>query len=497
MLFSSIIFLFCFFPIVLCAYYVASPLIAGLFGENKKKAEITIKNLVLFFASLVFYAYGEKILVLLLIFSIFINYVFGYLISKKQESMPEKGNAGKLYLIMAIVVNLGILFVFKYLDFVISNLNDWFKLGISKTGIALPIGISFFTFQALSYVVDVYWKRAKAQKDPMKVGLYIALFPQLVAGPIVRYESIALQIQERSESRDLFSKGIVRFLTGLGKKVLLADFMAYFADRIFNAEASGSQLTVAMAWFGAVCYTLQIYFDFSGYSDMAIGLGKMFGFEFEENFNYPYVAKSITEFWHRWHISLSTWFRDYVFYPVLRSKLCGNIRNVMKKSGHKKLMKILPSMIAMFCVWSLTGIWHGANWTFLCWGLLFFVFQFAEEVTGYDKKWKLPGVLAHVYTMLVVLLSFVLFRAESLTQAVRYIGEMIGVRSSGIADATAWFYIKDNWVMFLIGILFVTPIGKKLEKTGLFHELCLGIILLVSIIYIMKGTYSPFIYFNF
>lgn len=464
MLFPSNIFLFCFFPVILILYYGIGSI--KPFAKNK-----LYKNIILFIGSLFFYAYGEKWLVLLLLASILMNYGFGLAVSK--------GSQKKLWLIISIIGNLSILFVFKYLDFVIANMN---RLGapFSETGIALPIGISFFTFQALSYVVDVYRGKAKAQKNPLYVGLYIALFPQLIAGPIVRYESIAEQMIERVETSEKFAEGVGRFIAGLGKKVILADGMALFADRIFKSVELNQPVSVLMAWLGAICYTLQIYYDFSGYSDMAIGLGKIFGFEFEENFNYPYISGNITEFWRRWHISLSSWFRDYVYIP-----LGGN----RKGKGR--------TYLNLFIVWLLTGIWHGAGWNFVLWGLLYFVILVVEKLTGMGKKWKLPPVISQVYTMVIVIVGWVLFNSKSLTHALAYLKNMAGIGSAGIWDSTALFYLRDNWILFVFAVVFVTPIAKKLQKIGWLYQVLLAVLFILSLIYIWKGGYSPFIYFSF
>lgn len=440
--------------------------------------------------SLFFYAYGEQLLTLLLIGSIAVNWLFGLWIGN------SKGVTRKTLLIIDILINVGVFFVYKYLDFVLMNLNRFTGAHIGLTGLSIPLGISFFTFQALSYVIDVYWEKVEVQKNPFYLGLYVSLFPQLIAGPIVRYETVENEIRHRKETIEDFAYGIERFIIGLAKKAILADTFVLFADKAFVASSSGN-ISFMGAWFGIIAYALQLYFDFSGYSDMAIGLGRMFGFHFNENFNYPYIAKSVTTFWHRWHISLSTWFRDYVFYPVQRSKLCTSMRTSMKKKGHKKLMRIIPSFVAMLAVWSLTGIWHGANWTFLCWGLLFFVFQFAEEITGFGKKWHGIPFFAHVYTLAVVLFSFTLFRAESLTLAVKYAGQMLGIGVNGMADYTTRFLIKDNFVMLAIGILASTPLLGKLFKTNWIKELLLMTLLLLSIVFVIKGGYSPFIYFNF
>lgn len=462
MVFSSIIFLFCFFPVVLFFYF-------GICRKNT-----LAKNICLLIASLVFYGYGERLNILLLLFSIAANYFFGVFLA------PGRVKHGKALLSVAVTCNIGLLFIYKYLDFTIDNINYLFKAGLPKTGIALPIGISFFTFQALSYVIDVYRGKVPAQKNPLYVGLYISLFPQLVAGPIVRYETIMEQINERKESFHGFAEGTRRFIIGAGKKVLLADTMSLFADRIMNGVAAGDRISVSMAWLGAVCYTLRIYYDFSGYSDMAIGLGKIFGFDFEENFNYPYIAKSITDFWRRWHISLSSWFRDYVYIPMggNRVSLAKQYRNIL-------------------IVWMLTGLWHGAAWNFVVWGLYYAFLLMFEKSVGYGKKWSLPPILAHIVTLFLTVIGWTIFAASSFTMLGKYLGMMFGIGANGIADASALFYIKDNWLFFLAAIAFAAPVGKKSEKTKWLGEALLCLIFVITIIYIIKGNYSPFIYFNF
>ncbi|MBP3468099.1 MAG: MBOAT family protein, partial [Lachnospiraceae bacterium] len=299
------------------------------------------------------------------------------------------------------------------------------------------------------------------------------------AGPIVRYDAIEKQMDERTETYPMFGDGVVRFIVGLGKKVLLADTMALFAGRILTTASVGNALSVSMAWLGAIAYTLQIYYDFSGYSDMAIGLGKMFGFTFMENFNYPYIAKSVSEFWRRWHISVATWFRDYVYIPL---------------GGNTNSWKTYRNI---FIVWLLTGIWHGAGWTYIAWGMLYFVVLVFERLTGLGRTRKLPAVVAHIYTMFIVIIGMVIFMAPSLSIGMRYVGNMIGIGATGWLDSTTLFYLKDNWIFFILSVLFVTPIGKKLEKVSRLHQLLLGLVLILSIIYIIKGNYSPFIYFSF
>ncbi|MGN0324847.1 MAG: MBOAT family O-acyltransferase [Lachnospiraceae bacterium] len=464
MLFPSNIFLFCFLPVVLVLYYGGCHILL--------RNNITAKNILLLIASLIFYAYGEGWFVLLLVVSMVMNYVFGLLIDRAEHQK-------KLFLILALLCNLGLLFVFKYLDFVLINCNRFFHTDFPLTKLELPIGISFFTFQAVSYIADVYRGAAKVQKNPIKLGLYISLFPQLVAGPIVRYDAIEKQMDERTETYPMFGEGVVRFIVGLGKKVLLADTMALFAGRILTTAAGGNELSVSMAWLGAIAYTLQIYYDFSGYSDMAIGLGKMFGFTFMENFNYPYIAKSVSEFWRRWHISVATWFRDYVYIPL---------------GGNTNSWKTYRNI---FIVWLLTGIWHGAGWTYIAWGMLYFIVLVFERLTGLGRTRKLPAVFAHIYTMFIVIIGMVIFMAPSLSIGMSYVGNMLGIGAAGWLDSTTLFYLKDNWIFFTLSVLFVTPIGKKLEKISRLYQFLLGLVLILSIIYIIKGNYSPFIYFSF
>lgn len=464
MLFPSNIFLFCFLPVVLVLYYGGCHVLL--------KNHMGAKNILLLAASLIFYAYGEGWNLILLIVSIGMNYLFGLMLGKRDAGR-------KAVFILALAGNLGLLFVYKYLDFVIANCNRFFHTNFPLTEIALPIGISFFTFQALSYIIDVYRGTVCVQKNPIKLGLYIALFPQLIAGPVVRYDAIERQMDERKESYPLFGEGVTRFIVGLGKKVLLADTMALFASRILREVSGGSPVSVAMAWIGAVAYTMQIYYDFSGYSDMAIGLGKMFGFTFMENFNYPYISKSVSEFWRRWHISIATWFRDYVYIP-----LGGNTRDWRTYRN-------------IFIVWFLTGLWHGAGWTYIVWGMLYFVVLTVERLTGLGRTRKLPSVVDHIYTMLIVIVGMAIFMSPSLSIAMQYLKNMFGVGASGILDASAVFYLKDNWIFFTLSVLFVTPVGKKLEKISWLYQILLGLILLLSIVYILKGNYSPFIYFSF
>ena len=467
MLFSSSIFLFLFLPLVLLAYY----LLLGRWRPGQ--------NLFLLLASLAFYAWGEPWFVLVMMASIGVNYSFGLWADRARS----RGGSVWIPVVLAAAANLGLLFVFKYLGFVLGTLN---RLGarFSVPGIELPIGISFFTFQALSYVLDVARGRGAVQRSPLKVGLYISFFPQLIAGPIVKYETVAEQIDHRRETWEDFSAGCVRFLTGLGKKVLLANQLAVVADRAFALDAGA--LPTSLAWLGSVCYTLQIYYDFSGYSDMAIGLGRMFGFRFLENFDHPYACRSITEFWRRWHISLSTWFRDYVYFPLGGSRVDSTWKHLRN----------------LFVVWLLTGIWHGANWTFVAWGLLYFVLLVLEKYGRVGRGW--PKALQWLYTMLMVNFAWVLFRADSLSHAGAYLLAMLGL--GGEESALAGFYLRENWSVLLAAVLFSAPTARwvgaraKARRSLLLDLGYAGALLLVFFVsasYLVKGTYNPFIYFNF
>lgn len=467
MLFSSTTFLFFFLPFAIVIYYTIL--------KNKRKAQ----NIFLCLISIVFYAWGEPAFVFIMLFSILINYFLGLFIGKKEQTDSKR----KIALVIAIIINISILFVFKYLSFTLTNISQLFGLNIVIPNVALPIGISFFTFQAMSYVIDVY-RGEEYQKNILNVGLYISFFPQLIAGPIVRYETVAHQINYRKETLDDFASGVYRFIIGLGKKVLLANTMAVVADTFFNGEVSNQ--SVLSAWVGAIAYTFQIFFDFSGYSDMAIGLGRMFGFHFLENFNYPYISTSITEFWRRWHISLGTWFRDYLYFPLGGSRVKSKSRLIFN----------------LFIVWLLTGIWHGANWTFIVWGLLFFVLLVFEKLSGFQKYEKLKP-LKFIYTMFFVILGWVVFRADSIQDAFTYIGTMFGSTGS-LVDNAALFYIKENVVCIFISVLASTPIFRWIHKRFLHNRIGNVItavlitgILFVSVVYIVKGTYNPFIYFNF
>ncbi len=472
MLFSSTVFLYIFLPLVLFFNFIVF-----------KKSRM-LQNINLLFASLFFYAWGEPKYVLVMIASIFANWFFGLMISKKRQN--EK--LCRFFIVLDVIFNLGVLFVFKYLSFTGNIIESLFGVDLPIPNIALPIGISFFTFQAMSYVFDVYRQKGEVQTNILYVGLYISLFPQLIAGPIVRYETIADEIKNRKETLDDFFDGFARFVVGLSKKVLLANSFAVLADQSFDAVKNGDNISVMFGWLGAIAYTLQIFFDFSGYSDMAIGLGKMFGFHFLENFDYPYISISITEFWRRWHMSLGTWFRDYLYFPLGGSR-CGRARNIFN----------------LFIVWFLTGLWHGANFTFIVWGMMYFVLLVAEKLTGlHKKKGRVINIFKWMYTILFVVLGWVIFRAESMGDALNYLGSMFGLTGNTFADGmfTGWF--KQNVILLIIGFVLSTPvfriISQKTKNSNVMGFakagglICLFVLSAASLV---SSSYNPFIYFNF
>ncbi len=469
MLFSSVIFIYLFLPCVLLVYY-------GLLRKNRNA-----QNIFLFLASLFFYAWGEPKFVLVMLLSIVCNWAFGLLV----HSARQNGSLKKARIILSLgcILNLSLLFVFKYLNFTLSNINSLFGTSF-VSDIALPIGISFFTFQAMSYVIDVYRAKGQIQKNILNVGLYIAFFPQLIAGPIVRYETVADQIQNRKETSEDFFSGFARFVAGLGKKVLLANTFAALADDIF-ALCVDKGVASLTAWLGAIAYSLQIFFDFSGYSDMAIGLGKMFGFHFLENFNYPYISASITEFWRRWHISLGTWFRDYVYFPLGGSRV-------------KSKLRLIFNLLA---VWLLTGIWHGANWTFVVWGLMYFVLLSLEKLFGLSQKGGiLKSILSRCYTLFFVIIGWVIFRADSLLHALLYIKSMFTFGADGVFLA----YFSGSAVPVALGIILSTPLLKCISVRlgcnsffAVIRAMALVAVFVLSIASLVSSSYNPFIYFNF
>ena len=466
MLFSSIPFLYYFLPCVLLLYFLAP-----------KK----LKNAVLLLSSLVFYAWGEPIYVLLMISSVVSGYILGLLI-EKFRAKP----LGSVFLIASVVISLGLLVYFKYADFFIANFNAVFGLSVPLLRIALPIGISFYTFQLLSYTIDVYRGTVAAQRNFITLAAYIALFPQLIAGPIVRYADVAAQLTSRTHSFDKIALGIRRFVLGLAKKILIANALGELCD-IFRASGDKS---VLFYWLYAVAFTLHIYFDFSGYSDMAIGLGKIFGFDFMENFRFPYISASITEFWRRWHISLGSWFRDYVYIP-----LGGN------RVGKAKWLRNI------FIVWLLTGFWHGAAWNFIVWGLLFAVLLVVEKL-WLQRPLQKTKVLKHIYVLLFVILSFVIFNATDMRQALSDLGAMFGAGNIPFYSAEWSYYLRSYAVILGLAVLGATPLPQKLlaavrrRKAGetllnIAEPIVLAALLLVMTAYLVDGSFNPFLYFRF
>lgn len=465
MIFSSITFLYFFLPAVILVYLVMPA-----------KA----KNSVIFISSLFFYAWGEKLLVLLFLGSIIFGWIMGLLIEKKRNSPWSK-----VFLIFAVIVNLGILFYFKYTDFFIQSINQSLKISIPLLKIALPIGISFYTFQLLSYEVDVYRGTVPSQKSFIDFGTYVAMFPQLIAGPIVRYSDIQTQLKNRQHTLEKTSQGIGKFILGFSKKVLIANSLGQFTA-FFRTS---TDLSVLYYWLYALAYMLQIYFDFSGYSDMAIGLGKIFGFEFNKNFDYPYISKSITEFWRRWHISLGTWFKDYVYIP-----LGGN-----RKGKGRQIFNI-------FVVWMLTGLWHGAAWNFVLWGIYFAILLIIEKL--FLKKFlDKHNIFAHIYLLFLILLGFVLFNASSLNQAVSDIAGLFSFGKLPLISAEAIYYLKSYGIIIALAVIFATPLpknlyiklsGTKAEKFLMIAEpLVLAFLLIIGTAFLVDGSFNPFLYFRF
>lgn len=474
MVFSSVVFLFLFLPIVLLAYFAV-----------KGKA----RNLVLVIASLFFYAWGEPVYLFLMIFSILFSYGMGRLIDrKKKENDP---GAAKLWLICSIFVHIGLLVVFKYTDFLLENANHLFHTHLPLANIALPIGISFYTFQILSYVIDVYAGKVAVQKNVIHLAAYVSLFPQLIAGPIVRYETVEKELVHRVESIDEFALGARRFIVGLGKKVLIANTIGQLYDTVHALP--DDQQSVLLLWLAAVSYTFQIYYDFSGYSDMAIGLGRMFGFHFLENFNYPYMSASITEFWRRWHISLSSWFRDYVYIP-----LGGN--RVGKWKQYRNII----------IVWLLTGIWHGAQWTFVGWGLYFCVWLILEKVYLLKLLQKLPKFVGRIYAMVLVVISWTMFAASDMGDFFHSIKGMFGCASLAFVNENTLYYLTSYAILFVVAAVGATNVPKNLadfffatgkrERSVFFggvHIVLLFGLFFLCVAYLVSASFNPFLYFRF
>ena len=469
MVFSSLIFLFAYLPLTLLCYYAVPR---------------KWRNIVLFVFSLLFYGWGEPIYILLMVLSITSAYLFGFLIERHREKQPRRA---KWAMILSVAVNLSFLFFFKYYNFFAENLSllPFVQIPTVK-GLKLPIGISFYTFQIISYTVDLYRNDCALQKNYVSFGTYVTLFPQLIAGPIVRYRDVDEQLTKRRETVDDFAAGVARFCVGLSKKVLVGDMLAA-ANEYFKASASLGSTTLG-AWLTVICYTLHLYYDFSGYSDMAIGLGKMLGFHFPENFNYPYIAKSITEFWRRWHISLSTWFREYVYIP-----LGGNRKGLSRQ------------ILNLFAVWLLTGFWHGASWNFLLWGLYFFVILVLEKLFLLKLLERIPRLLRHLYTMTVVTVGFLIFSFTDAAAGLSCFGALFGVGVVGVTLPSVTYQLCRNLPLLLIAAVGATPLPRRLwerltrryPRLRLLIPILCAAALLISAAYMVDSTFSPFAYTQF
>ena len=459
MVFSSIPFLFFFLPIVLICYYLVP---------------FKLKNYVLLVFSLIFYAWGEPVYIILMIFSCLLNYFYAL--------YHDKVKNRKLLFILCIVANLLILGFFKYADFLIDIINSIFRLNINPLKLALPIGISFFTFQTMSYSIDVYRSSVVPERNFFYFTTYVSMFPQLIAGPIVRYETISKELYKRDINFNNFSDGLLRFMQGLFKKVLIANNIGYLWTTLSSMES----LSIASAWLGIIAYTFQIYFDFSAYSDMAIGMGKMLGFNYLENFNYPYISKSVTEFWRRWHISLSSWFKDYVYIPLGGSK-CSRIKHIRN----------------MLIVWCLTGIWHGASYNFMLWGLYYGIILIIEKFFLKGFLSKLPNTLKHIYTMLVVIIGWLIFASTDLSMFSVYFSNMFNIFKYPFIDETFMFYFKSYFIIIVISTLLSMPIyqniKKKLNSRGwMIISLILYLVFFfITVSYLVSDSYNPFLYFRF
>lgn len=468
MLFSSIVFLFTFLPAVMLLYYLLP---------------VRFRNVILLLASLVFYAWGEPVYLFLMLLSILFNYFSGLDIAR---NLQDK-RAAKRSLFFNLIINLAVLGFFKYEGFVLDTLNGILPVHISYHALPLPIGISFYTFQILSYIIDVYRGNVKVQTNLPNFALYVTMFPQLIAGPIVQYADVDEQLASREVSWTKFGEGSMYFIRGLAKKVLLANTSGMIFTEV-SGLAKGN-IAVMTAWLGAFAYMFQIYFDFSGYSDMAIGLGKMLGFEFNMNFNYPYVSKSITEFWRRWHISLSSWFRDYVYIPL----------------GGNRVSKI-KHIRNLLIVWFLTGLWHGAAWNFVAWGLYYGVILIIEKYLLSQVLDRLPDVVRHIYSIVLVVIGWVLFFSSSFGQAADYIRVMFGAGAHGFADRESMYLLTSNLILWLILIFGSTPLvhfryehmlRSKKWNTTIINSVVYAALFIVCIAYLVTETYNPFLYFRF
>ncbi|MBO7149139.1 MAG: MBOAT family protein [Clostridia bacterium] len=470
MVFSSVVFLFRYLPLVLLLYF-AAPKFA--------------RNFILFAFSLLFYAWGEPVYVVLMIFSTLVDYTHGYLVDKYKKQ--GRMGAAKAALISSIVINLALLGFFKYTGFIVNNINALLGVNIPFNGVALPIGISFYTFQTMSYTIDVYRGEAMMQKNIISFGAYVALFPQLIAGPIVQYKTIAEQLEKPIINTDMFSNGAMRFVVGLGKKVLLANTAGEIFDTITGNGVAG--LSALGAWLAIIAYTFQIYFDFSGYSDMAIGLGRIFGFKFLENFNYPYMSKSVTEFWRRWHISLGSWFRDYVYIPLggNRTTKFGHIRNIL-------------------IVWLLTGVWHGANWNFMFWGIYYGLLLLVEKFFLAKFLKRAPAIVSHIYTLAIVVAGWVFFVFETPADIGAFFMAMLG--ANGAADPTSIYTLANNALLLVILAVASTDLPKRLANRFFGEEAkpivwssgrlaYIAVFFVIATAFLVNSTYNPFLYFRF
>ncbi len=482
MLFSSISFLYYFFAIVLAVYFILPFRIKLFKKKDGGYYYFEVKNFVLLLASLFFYFYGEPIYVLLMIATILVNYIAGLLVDKFRGTVWSK-----VSLWASVIISLGSLGFFKYSDFFIKNINGIFGTGISLLNLALPIGISFYTFQILSYTIDVYRGQAKVQYSFIRLATYVSLFPQLIAGPIVRYTTVENELSERTHSFENFSYGANRFIIGLSKKVLIADALGKLASSVYTMKDA----SVVGFWIYAVAISLQLYFDFSGYSDMAIGLGRIFGFKFLENFNYPFISKSVSEFWRRWHMSLGTFFRDYVYIPL---------------GGNR--VPLARWFFNILTVWFLTGFWHGADWTFIIWGLYFALFLLLEKFFLAKFLSKIPKIFSHVYVILVIFVSFVIFSGNGLSGSLSDLGNMFGAGGLPFYTAETGYYLSSYAVLLVCGIVGSTPIVKwavlKAKENSVVNKVSnvlepvvhVALLLLVTA-YFVDGSFSPFLYFRF
>ncbi|WP_268626781.1 MBOAT family O-acyltransferase [Paenibacillus alvei] len=468
MVFSSLIFLYFFLPITILIYFIA---------PNQ------LRNATLIVASLVFYAWGEPVYIFLMLFSTVIDYVYGLLIDKYRY----RKSTARALLFCSLVGNLGILGFFKYYGFLVENINSLFGLHVEVTTLPLPVGISFYTFQTMSYIIDVYRDKVPVQKNLISFGTYVTMFPQLVAGPIVAYGDVSKQLANRQITISLFGEGTQLFIRGLAKKVLLANHIGMLWSSI-KATAM-SDVTVATSWIGILAFTLQIYFDFSGYSDMARGLGKMFGFELTKNFNYPYIATSVSEFWRRWHMSLGSWFREYVYIP-----LGGNRVGIVKQLRN------------LLVVWFLTGLWHGASWNFIIWGLYFGCFIVMEKLFLHKWLLHLPRGIGNLYTLLIVMVGWVFFDLDRLSAALAYVEAMFGLGTHHFVDNNTYYYLSTNLMILLLAILAATPLPKRMFLalkqryplgSAILSPIVYVLFLLLSTAYLVNDTYNPFLYFRF